>query len=85
MNYYLTKHWPLVEQVWGPYGLISWTVTTATKDTEYAVQATMIFRSLEAWKGIGRKDLDEIMDDIPNFTESKPKQWIGTVVRSKMC
>ena len=78
LDYYLTNHWPLVEKLWGPQGLLNWTVTTGGKDTGYSVQATLVWESLEAFENLQK--VDEVMGDIPNFSDNAPTQWIGKVV-----
>lgn len=78
MEYYLAHHWPLVEKLWGPQGLISWTVLEGDKDADYHAQALIVWKSLEAFENL--KEVEPVMDDVKKFTEGAPKRWIGTVV-----
>ncbi len=78
MEYYFNTHLPLVEKLWGHQGLRSWAVTTGYKDTEYHVQATLVWESIEAFNNV--ETSEEVMEDIKNFTDVPPYRWVGTVV-----
>lgn len=78
LEYYLSHHWPLVEKVWGPQGLVNWSVTTGDKDSDYHVQAVIFWESMEAVEKL--TGVEEIMGDVPKFTDVMPTKWLGTVV-----
>ncbi|KAH7357148.1 hypothetical protein BKA65DRAFT_496269 [Rhexocercosporidium sp. MPI-PUGE-AT-0058] len=78
MDYYLNRHWPLVEELWGPQGLLSWSVATGDKDTNYHVQAIVFWESLGVIENL--TNVDEVMGDVKNFTDATPKKWVGAVV-----
>ncbi|KAE8362744.1 hypothetical protein BDV27DRAFT_131007 [Aspergillus caelatus] len=78
MDYYLNHHIPLVKSRWGHQGLQSWTVTAGVKDTGYDVQATMVWKDMEAFTNA--KDVDEVRADIKNFTDVTPYRWVGLLV-----
>ena len=48
MTYYLETHMPLVQKLWGPHGLKSWTINVLQPDAENHVQAYLVFESLQA-------------------------------------
>ncbi|RYP60304.1 hypothetical protein DL769_008177 [Monosporascus sp. CRB-8-3] len=74
MKYYLETHMPLVQKVWGPLGLKSWTVGTVNPDSGFHVQAFLVWDSLEAFENAPTKD---IFGDIKNFTNVTPVKWVG--------
>ena len=78
MEYYLNTHWPLVEKLWGPQGLLSWSVTTGGEEADYHVQAVVFWESLDVVKNL--TSVEEVMDDVRNFTDATPTRWVGTVV-----
>lgn len=78
MDYYLDHHWPLVEKLWGPQGLLSWSVTTGDKDSDYHVQAVVFWESLEVVQNL--TSVEEVMGDVKNFTNATPMRWVGSVV-----
>ncbi|KAK8104295.1 uncharacterized protein PG998_011328 [Apiospora kogelbergensis] len=79
MDYYLSKHMPLVQKNWGPHGLESWTVGVLDKETSgHHVQAVLVFKDAEGFKTAVAED-KEVMPDVANFTATKPSIWIGGV------
>lgn len=82
MKYYLEQHMPLVERLLGPDGLLDTNVSTDEGNgAERQVRTTLIFRNMASWTG--SQHLEEIMGDIPKFTDVTPGQWLGTVVAQK--
>ena len=80
MTYYLESHMPLVQKLWGPLGLKSWTVNVLQPDNENHVQAYLVWESLQAWEAAGAGPTQkEIFGDIPNFTSTSPTAWVGQV------
>lgn len=76
MDYYLQKHMPLVQKLWGPLGLKSWSVATLGEDSGYYVQAFLIFESHEAFAKVPTA---EIFGDVKNFTSTSPSKWVGSL------
>jgi len=78
LDYYLSHHLPLVGQYWGPRGLLSWTVTKGAEGTDYFLQTTIFWESLEAFEKV--KSMEEIMGDVKNFSNEAPTIRVGLVV-----
>ncbi|KAL2845881.1 hypothetical protein BJY01DRAFT_247488 [Aspergillus pseudoustus] len=77
MEYYLNNHIPLVKKRWGPQGLQSCSVITGTKEAAYHVQATMIWKDMASFENV--KGVEEVREDIKNFTNVAPYRWVGLV------
>ncbi|KAI9725212.1 MAG: hypothetical protein M1828_003393 [Chrysothrix sp. TS-e1954] len=88
LDYYMKTHMPLVGKNWGQYGLKSWAVNklSATPDgpnPPYNMEAILHFDSLESFqKAASSKDGEQVMGDIPNFSNQKPLIMIGEQVGS---
>ncbi|KAJ9622340.1 hypothetical protein H2203_006558 [Taxawa tesnikishii (nom. ined.)] len=81
MDYYLSTHMPLVQKLWGPQGLKSWTVLKFGNDSPYSVQATLEWDDMETFqKAAAGEHTAEIMNDVPNFASTKPHLMPGEVV-----
>ncbi len=76
MDYYLKTHMPLVEKIWGPFGLKSWSVVTLDPASGFHVQAFLVFESVEAFQ---KAPTDEVLGDIKNFTSATPLKWFGSL------
>ncbi|RYP00275.1 hypothetical protein DL766_008729 [Monosporascus sp. MC13-8B] len=74
MEYYIKTHMPLVQKIWGPLGLKSWTVSTVNPESGFHVQAFLVWDSLEAFE---KAPIDEIFADVKNFTNVTPVKWVG--------
>lgn len=77
MDYYRTKHIPLVEERYGA-ALKGMTVLeslaggTGDVPAPNVASAHFVFESLDALNAAVTPNLDDIMADIPNFTEITP-------------
>ena len=80
MTYYLESHMPLVQKLWGPFGLKSWTINVLQPEAGNHVQAYLVFESLQAWEAASASPAQkEIFGDIPKFTSTSPAAWVGEV------
>ncbi|GFF99469.1 hypothetical protein IFM53868_10306 [Aspergillus udagawae] len=77
MDYYLNNHIPLVKKRWGPQGLQSCIVTTGAKDAGYHVQAIMVWKDQASFENV--TGLEEVREDVKNFTDVAPYRWVGHV------
>jgi len=88
MQYYLSHHWPLVNEKWGPHGLLNWNVIQLSpnpggSDLPYKVEATLIWRDKESFTTLMAMDEWKIVfDDVPNFCNEMPMMLTGDVVGS---
>ncbi len=78
MDYYLSDHVDLVQSKWGNMGLngakIVKGIGTPDPDTPapYQVMAILDFESVDALQGAVEAHGEEVMGDIPNFTNVAP-------------
>ncbi|KAI0004362.1 hypothetical protein F4779DRAFT_600182 [Xylariaceae sp. FL0662B] len=81
MDYYLSKHMPLVQSKWAQYGLKSWKVAQYTnEDAIVFVQAWLEWGNKEQFaKATATPAGKEIFDDVPNFADKSPSMLIGVV------
>ncbi|KAF2750094.1 hypothetical protein M011DRAFT_474574 [Sporormia fimetaria CBS 119925] len=84
MSYYLSHHLPLIERVWAPYGLQSWSINEfqnpcplTGKTPPYLVQATVYFDTLENFRIALEKAVAETGPDLENFSNVQPVVWVG--------
>lgn len=78
LEYYLNTHMPLVDKHWGPHGMLNWTVTKGEEGTDYFVQVTIFWESLEAFEKV--KSSEKVMGDVKNFSNVTPSVRVGVVV-----
>lgn len=85
MDYYCNTHIPLVGKLLGD------TVKAATVEkglgggapgspAAYAAMGNLYFQSMESFKGAFGPNSDEIMADLPNFTNAEPVIQISEVM-----
>ncbi|GJE27877.1 EthD family reductase [Methylobacterium organophilum] len=84
MDYYLTKHMPLVAERWSALGLKEAKVVkgVATPDgapAPYPVIALLTWDSADAFSAAVARHGAEIFGDIPNFTNTQPSVQINDV------
>ena len=85
-QYYLTKHVPLVERVWGPQGLERVEVRKLTATVEgaappYQIIFSMYFPSLERFQtALQNPKSAEVMDDVKNYYDGMPEILFGEVL-----
>ncbi len=75
-DYYKTKHMPLVQRLWGGHGLVSTQVLQGTGSLggapPYEVITLLEFPTEEDWLKAAGAHADEIMEDVPHFTNIRP-------------
>jgi uncharacterized protein (TIGR02118 family) len=79
LNYYLTSHMPLVQKRWTQYGLQNWEVIKLDQSGGYQIKCILRFTDA-AGGGKAFGDSDDIMGDIPNYTDTKPVVYQGESV-----
>ena len=76
MSYYLEKHMKLVQARWGGHGMSSARVLRGTGslggEADYEVITLLEFASQAAFLQAAGAHADEIMADVPRFTNIKP-------------
>jgi uncharacterized protein (TIGR02118 family) len=74
LEYYMQKHIPLVQRVWGPMGLVGnvqvlrGVGSAAGGQPDFQIIANLSFTSLEQFQLAGKAHGREVMGDIANFT-----------------
>ncbi len=75
-TYYVEKHMPLVNHYWGHHGLRSVQVLRGTGslggEAAYELIALLDFESREAFLGAAGAHADDVMGDVPHFTNIQP-------------
>ncbi len=85
LDYYMTKHMPLVDEKFKPFGLNGWRVLrgigTPTGDKPlYSIIATLEFDRAEQFKEAVAAEGGPVFGDVPNFSNKSPVVVIGDVV-----
>jgi uncharacterized protein (TIGR02118 family) len=76
-DYYLQNHIPMVRERWSPMGLEDLRLVRGVgagdgSPPPYQVIALLTFRSLQDFQKAAEAHVQEILDDIPNFTSVQP-------------
>ncbi|MBS1831574.1 MAG: EthD family reductase [Acidobacteria bacterium] len=85
-DYYLTKHTPLLEQLWKPLGLVSVSISRGVSgllpgtQPSYTVATVLTFESPEALSKAVSNGGAQILADIPNFTDVQPDVQVCDVL-----
>ncbi|KAF4774338.1 ethyl tert-butyl ether degradation [Colletotrichum scovillei] len=86
INYYTTKHMPLIQEQWRKYGVTSWSVTKFQPGADgipplYAFGSTVTWDSLQQIKAaFAGPEAAGIMGDVPNFSNKQPIFLTGEVL-----
>ncbi|KAM3507845.1 hypothetical protein MY11210_006982 [Beauveria gryllotalpidicola] len=78
LDYYLNKHFKIVEENWKPLGLQCWEVIVCEPEQQYQVQAILKWDSLECFAKAKQGEAGaNVFGDIPNYTAAKPDVVVG--------
>lgn len=86
LEYYLKNHMDLVKEKWGPMGMKDFYVTKGLaggapdQPPTYQIMAHLSFESMDALQNAMGTHGEEVMADIPNFTDVTPVVQIGEVL-----
>ncbi|EWZ33391.1 hypothetical protein FOQG_14011 [Fusarium oxysporum f. sp. raphani 54005] len=84
LDYYLTKHMPLVASKWGSHGLKNYKILTFQEGAPFQIQATLEWESLEVFeKAAASEAAAAVFGDIKNFYDGNPVLLKGPVVASE--
>ena len=87
LDYYLTKHMPMVEEKLRPHGLLNWEVEQGADGlapgtpAKYQIQANLNFPTLEAMQAAVGAEGPALMADVPNYTDVQPEVHVYKVLR----
>ena len=86
-HYYLDKHVPLVEKLLKPRGLVEISIDKVIGGPEpnqpaaYHCIFSMTFNTLEEFQQAFQTSAQELMADIPNYTDTRPVVQISEIIR----
>lgn len=85
LDYYMSKHIPLVKERWTPHGLSQLQVVKGVgkpdgSPPDYQIMAILTFGSLENFKAAGQAHGREIMADIANYTDMQANFQINDIL-----
>jgi uncharacterized protein (TIGR02118 family) len=74
--YYLQKHMPLVQRTYGAHGMLSARILRGTSSLGgapiYELIALLEFADMDAFLKAAGAHSDEVMADVPHFTDIRP-------------
>lgn len=86
-DYYVSKHLPLVAELWAPLGLASAGASKGLSGLmpgsapEYVTIAELNFPSVEVLQAVMTSPAAaQVLGDIPNFTDAQPKVQVSEVL-----
>ncbi|RMZ80292.1 hypothetical protein DV738_g2798, partial [Chaetothyriales sp. CBS 135597] len=86
VDYYINKHFKIVEEIWNKHGLQSWDVVKFSDGAlghrpAFLIQATLVFSDEAAVKAaLADAGAAAIFGDVPNFTNKQPILLSGGIV-----
>jgi uncharacterized protein (TIGR02118 family) len=86
LEYYLTRHMPMVQAKLTGHGLTGWSVDQGIAgglpgtDAEFLIQAFLTFESVEAFERAMASEGAEILADIPNYTSIQPRIQVNKML-----
>ncbi len=85
LDYYMTKHMPLVGEKFTPFGLKQWRVmrSAGTLDggrSVYRMAAVLEFGSADQFRAAAAAEGPSIFGYVPNYTDIKPVLMISELV-----
>ena len=85
LDYYLSRHMPMVEATFRPFGITGWRVARAvgTPSGEtplYSIIATLEFDAAEQFRAAVAAHGEAVFGDVPNFSNKSPVVVIADVV-----
>lgn len=91
MPYYLSKHMPLIDKVWGKHGLLRWHITQFPNPDPftgeaplYGVQTTLYWNKIEDFQAAMADPGSQVTGkDVARFSNVHPVIWTGEVAGSQ--
>ncbi|KAL5315242.1 hypothetical protein ACEPPN_017893 [Leptodophora sp. 'Broadleaf-Isolate-01'] len=86
IKYYVSTHMPLVEEKWGPYGLLGWQVLKFVtpeggEKPQYSIMALCTWETVDgAKRAVAALESKVVFDDIVNFSNVKPVHHYTAIV-----
>ncbi|KAM0331390.1 hypothetical protein ACHAQA_003063 [Verticillium albo-atrum] len=86
IDYYVNKHMPLIQSLWGPYGVQSWSATKFGNGVDgsapkYAFGSTVTWENGDQVKAaFAGPEVGRIMGDVANFSNKEAVFLTGEVL-----
>ena len=85
LNYYMTKHMPLVDAKFKPFGIKGWRVLKAVGTPfggkpAYSIIANLEFDTADQFRAAVAAESGPVFGDVPNFSNKSPVVVIGDLV-----
>jgi uncharacterized protein (TIGR02118 family) len=81
-DYYIKKHMAMVSKKSKPYGFIRYEVDKAADSSfPFIAVGHLYFKSLEGCQNASAANAEELMADIPNFTDIMPQIQVSEIVK----
>lgn len=85
MDYYRTRHIPLVREKWGPLGLVRAEIDRglgggAGEAPMYLAAAHLYFENVETFQKAATQAGQEVFADVPNYTSLQPRILVSEIV-----
>ncbi len=85
LDYYMTKHMPLVAERFASHGFKGWRVTRFIGTPQggkaiYSVMATLEFDHADQFRAAIAAEGGVVLGDVPNFSNKEPVIMIGDIV-----
>jgi len=83
LKYYIENHMTMVYSKWSKIGLQKYQVVQLDPSSGYSTQCIMYWDSVESFQKAFKKDEEEVMGDVKNYSETQPVTVVGKVVDEK--
>ena len=85
LDYYMTKHMPLVDEKFKPFGIKGWRVLKAVGTPfggkpAYSIIANLEFDTADQFMAAVAAESGPVFGDVPNFSNKSPVVVIGDLV-----
>ncbi|KAF9871978.1 ethyl tert-butyl ether degradation EthD [Colletotrichum karsti] len=89
IDYYANNHMPLIQTQWQKYGVQGWSVTKFGNGVDgsapqFAFGSTVVWENHDQInKAFTGPEVEEIMKDLPKFSNTQPVFLVGEVIRKE--
>ncbi|KAF6785550.1 hypothetical protein CMUS01_16561 [Colletotrichum musicola] len=89
IDYYVDNHMPMIQSLWGKYGVTGWSATKYTSGADCSAPE-FSFGSTVTWESedqiataFAGPEAKQIMGDVPKFSNTKPIFLFGETIRKE--
>lgn len=85
LDYYMTKHMPLVDEKFKPFGFKGWRVlkavgTPSGDKPTYTIIASLDFDNVDQFNAAVAAESGPVFGDVPNFSKKSPVVMVGELI-----